>query len=159
MRLKGATTDHTLEAFNAFLCLTNKVSFINVLPEVTASPFSHPHLLSNSIESYCAAWQLPQRWSHPSSFTFIILPNFASEKRIPGKWRRQECDCDSIAMNNRSTIAMDRLACPRSASSRSRMLFSWRIKRSMWTLYQAFADRSTSQVYLWAITFELLVKL
>ena len=25
----------------------------------------------------------------------------ASEKRIPGKWRRQECDYDSNSMNNR----------------------------------------------------------
>ena len=77
--------------------------------------------------------------------------HFASEKCIPGKWWRQECDYISKTMNNRFTVATDRLACSRSASSRYRRFFSWRIKRSMWTLHQAFADRSTSQVYLWAI--------
>ena len=83
------------------------------------------------------------------NFTFTF---FASEKRIPGKWRRQECDYGRNSMNNRNTVAMDRLACSRSASSCYRMFLFWRIKRSMWTLDQACADRSTSQVYLWAIT-------
>ena len=88
----------------------------------------------------------------------MFYEKFASEKRIPGKWRRQECDYSSNSMNNRIMIAMDRLACSRSASSRYRKFFSWRIKRSMWTLHQAFADRSTYQVYLWAITHKLIFK-
>ena len=65
------------------------------------------------------------QWALIANCEFLFFyQHYASEKRIPGKWRRQECDYDSIAMNNRSTIATDRLACPRSASSRSRRLFS-----------------------------------
>ena len=81
-------------------------------------------------------------------YSFYFLHYFASEKRIPGKWRRQACGLDSTAMYFRLAIATDRLACPRSASPHSCTFFSCRIKRSMWTLYQACADRSTSQVYL-----------
>ena len=81
-------------------------------------------------------------------YSFYFLHYFASEKCIPGKWRRQACGFDSTAMYFRIAIATDRLACPRSASPHSCTFFSCRIKRSMWTLYQACADRSTSQVYL-----------
>ena len=99
-------------------------------------------------------------WAKITNCEFqMFYEKFASEKRIPGKWRRQECDYSSNSMNNRIMIAMDRLACSWSASSRYRKFFSWRIKRSMWTLYQAFADRSTSQVYLWAITPKRINKL
>ena len=87
--------------------------------------------------------------------TCLLYQYYASEKRIPVKWRRQEYGYDSTSMNNRNAVAMDRLACPRSASSRYRRFFSWRIKRSMWTLHRVFADRSTSQVYLWTITYIL----
>ena len=92
-------------------------------------------LLNNMLKQYAAACDFVSQYVFDNGFELNsnklsnklsnnLSNNFASEKRIPGKWRRQECDYSSIAMNNRITTAMDRLACSRSASSRFRNLFS-----------------------------------
>ena len=88
---------------------------------------SQNNLLFRTLEAIVPATHL-LKITAPMLLTYYSIScaiyHFASEKCIPGKWWRQECDYISKTMNNRFTVATDRLACSRSASSRFRKFFS-----------------------------------